>query len=837
MSSRARFLSAVLLLAVARAIAAVPPPESHFGHKIGADRTVLDWSKVVEYFRRLEKSSDRIRVEELGKTTEGRPFVLATIAAPETLRNLDRYRDIQARLADARRTGGAEAELLIAGGRTIVLLTCSIHSTEIASTHAAVEFAYRMLTEETPRRKLILANTIFLLVPSLNPDGLDLVTNWYRKQLGTPYEGTAPPQLYHKYVGHDNNRDWYMFTQAETRLAVAKIHNVWRPQIVYDLHQMGAFGARMFVPPWMDPIDPNVDPLIAQQANLIGAAMAVDLTAAGKKGVVMNAIYDFWTPARHYQSYHGGMRILTESASARIATPLEIKPAQLEAAAAGYSPRLQSWNHLEPWPGGEWRLRDIIDYQLLAMESCLYQAALRREDLLRNFYTIAARAAHRAGPPYAFVIPRRQDDPNSMTRLLEVLEFGDVEIERAKAPFRVGTTRFDAGDYVIRLAQPYGAFAKTLLERQRYPDLREYPGGPPRRPYDVTAHTLPLLMGVRVDTIPGPFTVDLERVEKVAVEPGSVAAADRLALSPEFGNSWIAVNRLLQAGAEVSRDPRNGTFYLANAGAARELAPELARSLGVTFTAAGPAAAAARRLRAPRIGLYKSHLPNMDEGWTRWVLEQFEFPYVSLSNKDIRAGRLREKLDVIVLPDATPQAIDSGFDALPASMPAEFSGGLGGPGETALRDFLVAGGTVLAFNRASLYAIENLGAGARNVLATVSSRDFYGPGSLLTASVENAHPLTHGVGERIAVWFESSPAFAPAKKSLNPPAKAVLKYPNGNPLASGWLLGEKLLENRAAVMEAPVGRGRVILFGIRPQYRGQSHATFKLFFNGLFLTP
>ncbi|MBI3694148.1 MAG: peptidase M14 [Acidobacteria bacterium] len=829
----------LLLLAARPALTAVPTPEFHFGHKIGADRTVLDWSKVVDYFRLLGQSSDRIRFEELGKTTEGRPFIVATISAAENLRDLERYRQIQAKLADPRLTNPAEAEQLIANGKSIVLITCSIHSTEIASTHTAVEFAYRLITEDKPRFRAILASTIFLLAPSLNPDGVDIVTRWYRKQLGTPYEGAAPPELYHKYVGHDNNRDWYMFTQAETRLAVSKIHNVWHPQIVYDVHQMGPYAARIFTPPWLDPVEPNIDAVIAQEVNMIGTAMATDLTAADKKGVVINAMYDYWTPARHYQSYHGGLRILTESASARLATPITVAREQLDTNALGYNARERSWNHLEPWGGGEWHLRDIIDYQLIALESCLYQAALRREDLLRNFYGIGRRAVERKEAPYAFVVPARQNDPNSMTRLLQALEFGQVEIERARRGFRTaGGKDYEAGDYVIRLAQPYGSFAKALLERQSYPDLRLYPGGPPKRPYDVTAHTLPLLMGVRTDTIDAAFDAALERVEKIGPEPGTVDASERVALSAAFGNAWIAVNRLLKAGAEVSRDPRDGTFYVANAGPAKGLLPELARSLGLRFTAAN---GNGRRLRAPRIGLYKSYVPNMDEGWTRWILEQFEFPYASLASREIRAGRLLERFDVIVLPDSMARTMEAGFGAGeerrmsgPIAMPPEVSGGLGEEGAAALKEFAAGGGTILAFNRASLYAIEKLGAGARNVLAGVSNRDFYAPGSLFNALVEAGHPLTFGMEKQAAVWFESGPAFEAAANGSNAPAVPVLKYPAGNPLVSGWLLGPKLLENRGAVMDAPVGKGHIILFGMRPQYRAQSHATFKLFFNGLF---
>jgi hypothetical protein len=316
------FAAAVFL--VHAAIAAVPTPEAHFGHRMGADRKVLDWDKVVSYFNALQKTSDRIVVRELGKSTEGRPFIAAWISSADTIKNLDQYREIQAKLADPRKTTPEEAAQLTKQGKTIVMITCSIHSTEIASTHSAVELAHRLLAEENPKLRTILDNTIFILVPSLNPDGLDIVTKWYRYTLGSQWEGTSPPQLYHKYLGHDNNRDWYIFSQVETQHTISKLHNVWHPQIVYDVHQQGPYASRMFVPPWMDPVEPNIDPIIVQWCNAIGSGMAADLTAAGKTGVAINAMYDFWTPARHYQAYHGGLRILSESASARIASPITV---------------------------------------------------------------------------------------------------------------------------------------------------------------------------------------------------------------------------------------------------------------------------------------------------------------------------------------------------------------------------------------------------------------------------------------------------------------------------------------------------------------------------------
>jgi hypothetical protein len=774
-------LCSIVLGTVCAVEAAVPTPESHFGHAIGVDRELLDWDKVVSYFRALERASGEIRVEELGKTVEGRPFIAATIGEPETLRDLDRYREIQRRLADPRITSETEAEPLIAQGKTIVLLTCSIHSTEVASTHTAVEFAYKLLTEEKPRFRAILHNTILLLVPSLNPDGVDMVTRWYRRTLGTAYEGTSPPELYHHYVGHDNNRDWYMLTQPETRLTVAKLHNAWHPQIVYDVHQQGEYASRIFVPPWLDPIEPNVDAILAQEMNMIGTAMASDLTAAGKKGVAIHAAYDFWTPARHYQAFHGGLRILTESASAKLATPVTIRRDQLDTRALGYNARERSWNFLEPWEGGEWRLRDIIDYQLIAFESCLYEVAIHRAELLRNFYRVGQRAIARTEPA-AFLIPAKQRDQSATRKLLDTLAAGMVEIERTPD-----------GSHVISMAQPYSSYAKALLERQNYPDTRQYPGGPPVQPYDVTAHTLPLLMGVDVEALDKPFAGELTREDfSTPAHAESFAASDT--------DSWLTINRVWKAGGEVWRDAATGDF------------------------ATTQKSSHWKQLRRPRIGLYKSFIPANDEGWTRWLLEQFEFAYTSIGNKDVQAGDLRRRYDVLVFPDQPLSDLLDGYAT--GAMPDEFTGGLGDAGARALREFAAQGGTLVFLNRSTAYATEALGVKAKNVLDGVGNREYYAPGALLNVVLDTHHRLTLGLPREITIWSEQSPAWE-AKGA------AIAHYPDAQILASGWLLGDKLLAGRAALVDERVGKGRVILFGMRPQYRGQSYQTFKLFFNAL----
>jgi hypothetical protein len=649
-----------------------------------------------------------------------------------------------------------------------VVITCSIHATEVASTHSAIQFVYNLLTQDTPKFRAILDNVIIVLVPSQNPDGVDIVTRWYRKTLGTAYEGTSPPELYQKYLGHDNNRDWYVFTQPETRLT-ASLQNAWHPQIVYDVHQQGSYASRLFVPPWLNPIDPNVDATLAQEGNYLGLGVAADLTAAGKKGVVTNALYDFWAPARQYMAYHGGIRILSEAASASLASPLMVRPDEIQTTGLGYNPRERSWNYLEPWEGGTWRIGDIVDYQLIAFESLLYQAAVRRVDLLRNFYEVGERAVARTSPN-AFVIPREQMDPSAAKKMLELLSFGDVEVERASDAFAAGGKRYAEGSYIIRMQQPYSSYAKTLLERQHYPDLRSYAGGPPQRPYDVTAQTLPLLMGVETDTVDAPFSVRSERAGPSNFHFDGNPSSDI--------DSWRAAKK------------------------------------------------------TSRIALYKSFIPAIDEGWTRWLLENFHFAYQNVLNPDIDAGNLRQKFDVIVFPDQPASQIANGFAV--GTMPQEYTGGLGTKSAANLKTFAEQGGTLVFLNRSANYAVEHLHLDVKNVVAGVPNRDFYSPGSLLNAIVDTHNPLANGMPENIAIWSEESPAWEVPSGSKD---AVVIRYPEDHVLASGWLLGESYVKGRAALVEVPIGQGRAVLFGFRPQYRAQSYQAFKLFFNSLVLSP
>jgi hypothetical protein len=814
-------------------------PREHFGFELGEDRKLADWSQLTAYFNLLGRQSDRVKVQELGKTTEGRPFLLVTISSPQNLARLEEYRQIQLRLSDPRITAEPDAQKLIAQGKTILAITCNIHSTEIASSQTAAEFAWRLASSDSPKTREVLDNTIILLVPSLNPDGQQLVVDWYKKYLGTPYEGTGPVTLYHKYVGHDNNRDWYSFTQAETRLTVEKVLNAWRPQIVYDAHQQGATGARIFLPPWIDPIDPNIDPILVQSMNALGTNAALDLTAAGKKGVHHNGTYDLWSPARHYMLYHAGLRILSESASVRIASPIEIPASRLASARGGEDFTRSSWYFADPWPGGTWRLKDIVEYQLIVFNSIAEHSAQNRERYLRNFYQIGKNIIGRKDWPYAFVITAEQKDPHTTARLLETLKFGLVEVEKAVEPFEADGKRFSAGSYVVRLQQPYGGWAKTLLERQDYPNLRLYPGGPPKRPYDVTAQTLPLLFDVNVETVKAPFSAGkLAKVpyrDAISKPVGSVeggASAKGYRIAARTNSEILALFDLLAQGAQIRRNAQG-----AYVNAPRSTVEAVARSRGVQVHAVTDAAFQdGLVLKAPRVGVYRGFAQSLDEGWTRWIFENAKLTYQTVTEADIRKGDLNSRYDAIILPDQPARAIlqgnaagrGGGGEEAGGLVPPEFIGGIGDDGLAKLKEFASRGGAIIALNKASLLVTENFEGAPKDVLSAVGEKDFYCPGSILRVTLDTSNPVAYGADSESPIFFERSPAFTDV-----PGAKVIARYTTDEPLLSGWLLGGPRLKGASALTEVPVGQGRVILFGFRPQYRAQSEVTYKLLFNSL----
>jgi hypothetical protein len=823
-------LLATLLLAPAVTGAEIPSPEAVLGFRPGEDRKLADWTQIVDYLGRLDAASDRLVVEEVGKTTEGRPFLVVTMSSEANLARREEIRRANLRLADPRGLSDEDAERLVHEGRTIVALNHGIHSTEVGTYQTALLTAHWLASSQDPEVKEILDQCVILMLPSHNPDGTQRVVEWYRQSLGTAWEGREIPFLYHPYAGHDNNRDWYAFTQVETRLTTEHLYDRWRPQIVHDLHQMGEKGARIFLPPYLDPYEPNVDPSLVAAISALGTHMAARLLGEGRTGVVVNALFDGWAPARAYPHTHGGVRILSELASARMATPIEMPFAELTAS-GGFDPKLSSWNFPAPWPGGRWTLGDIVSYELSATRALLEHAARNREFWLRNFLGVLRRACARTDL-YAYVLPGDTKDPYAAARLVEILRRGALEVHRARASFTAEGRPFPAGTHVVLMQQPFSAFAKQVLERQVYPAPRPAEGGASRRPYDVTAHTLPLLMGVEAVAVEKPFAADLELV------PGAAPPLERhleerrrfFALGHKTGE-LVALGRLLRSGVGVRWATEEFTDHgrvfpagtLLVPASAHEKVAALARELGVLVQAVGRSPRSLI-LRAPRVGLYQSWLASMDEGWTRFVFEkQMGVSYQTLHDADVRQGGLRARYDAIVLPDQTPAQILNGH--VPGSLPDEFTGGLGQDGTARLREFVQEGGTLVALDSASLFALEELALPVRH---TAAPSDFSCPGSLLTTRVVSASLLAHGLEPETPIWFESSPLLEVEAEGV------VLRFSEGNPLASGYLLGERHLAGRPALLELRVGRGRVVLFGFRPQYRAQSWATYIPLLNALY---
>ncbi len=614
----------------------IPQLKDVLGFTPGDDKKLASWAQVLEYFNKLDKASDRVQFQEIGKTTMNNPFVYAAISSPTNLKNLEKYKQINTKLADPRliKSNDSLAKQLIKEGKTIVLVTYGIHSTEVGSYLSSMLMAHKLATSNEPDVLKILENTIILMVPSLNPDGVDIVKNWYDKTLGTPYEGTSPPELYHKYLGHDNNRDWYIFSQVETQLTVDKLHNVWHPQIVNDVHQQGSNGARLFVPPYMDPVEPNVPKEIVEGYTELGNYIADSMRKDGFQGITTNSTYDAWTPARAYSHYHGGVRILTETASAQIASPIKVEFDKLRSD-LGYDVKKESDNFKPLWKGGEWKLRDITNYMTASTFNLLKHASDNREKWLSRFYAIGKEAVRprKKGEIYGFIINKNIELEND--DIAKVLEFGNVDI-----------TNTSKGR-LVKMAQPYGNFAKALLEKQVYPNLKDEKGNPVP-PYDVTAHTLPLLFGREIETVYSPSNYGKSKSE-YHTQPDS---------------------------CPVNKNDK-------------------------------------------KVGLYKSHIASMDEGWTRWVLENYRhlqkkcLNYLSVLNKDVTNNNNLDSIKAIIFPDQPANQILNGYAK--GSMPEEYVGGVGKDGVANLKKFVEDGGTLIFLNRSSNFAIEQFNLPVKNV--------------------------------------------------------------------------------------------------------------------------
>ncbi|MDE8652031.1 M14 family metallopeptidase [Novosphingobium album (ex Liu et al. 2023)] len=837
------------MLAVAQS--ALPTPESWFGHRMGTDRKLEPYDKIVAYYRALEAGSDRIKIVELGKSTEGRPFLAMFVSSPENLARLEEYRRMNLKLADPRGVPQDELDRIVRDGKAIIVQSYDLHSSEIGSSLTSVEFTHSMLTRTDADMQRVLDNVITIIMPSLNPDGHDMVQDWYMKYVGTPYEGGQMPWLYQKYVGHDNNRDAFMQNMVESRYIGGVLFRDWIPEAYIDHHQMGQYGPRISLPPYTDPIRPSGDPLVWREMTWYGAAMAYKLDEANLAGGIGDAIYSGWGHFGFHwiTPFHNITGMLDESAGANIATPLYVHPEQLKGGQRNVPDNKPQMNMPNPWPGGWWRSRDIVDRQLVTSWALVDTAARNKEEVLRNMYLKAQRQTQRGaeGPVKAYVVDVKQHDPLTAGKMINALLLQGVNVYKAPGEFVHEGRVYGAGSYVVPMNQPKMGVVRWLLGQTNFPDdiYARTKDGTPIRPYDMSTDTMTEFMGVESTPVSTTITAGLEPLTAAVAPQGTVDGAGPWLLSGALNDSYRAVNLALKGGGTVQRvtapagGAQAGDFVVT--GLAPSAAQGIASTTGVSFAAASGVNGSIA-VKAPRIAMLKRYRGgNIDEGWTRFVLESFDYSYKSIMDAEIKSGNLIRKYDVIVLPEDSISAMtgekaggdSGGFESMEA-VPPEYISGFGEEGVKALNAFVKAGGKLVTFGRAGELPIEKFGLPVVNVLKGKSSKEFWSPGSTLKVKVDTSSPLAFGMPEEaLAIFTAGNQAYDVTPRMHNDNVRVIASYVDKDVLRSGWLLGEEVIAGKAAMVSIKHGQGNVILIGFRPQHRSQAHGTYKLLFDSL----
>jgi hypothetical protein len=784
------FVLLILLITVHRPLttAQVPSPKSVLGFQPTDDRTIADWSQITNYFSKLDAKSDKILVREIGKSTLGKPLIVAFISSASNIKNLEKLRQINAKLANpALVKDEAELESLIKQGKTVLSISCSIHSTEIVASQMSMNLAYELATAADEGTKEILDNTILLLIPSPNPDGIDIVADWYRKTMGTKSEGTTPPELYHKYAGHDDNRDWFMMNLKETQAVTRTFWQEWYPQIVYDVHQQGQNASRFIIPPFFDPANPRVAPALLREVGLIGYKMAADLQSRNIAGVATNSTYDTWWHGgfRSAPYYHNSIGILSEAASANLMSPVTVTEEDLKRnrGVRGLSNLLETaTNYPDVWRGGTWRPADIANIEMIASRGLLEMAAKFRPRYLRSFYELGkANLVRKETEPQAFIVTAGQPRAETVSRFLEILMWQGVEVYQMTEEGYFAMDARKRGDYhemplgsfLIFTNQPQKNNILSLFEKQVYPH-RLLPNGEAEVPYDVAGWTLPLQMGVETDAVWA--TRDLSGYRRTLKK----------------------VENINQARAVLNLAPASEPFA------------KLPNPLKTN----------------PRVGLYKGFTGSMDEGWTRFVLDTFQIPFTSVSDKDVRENDLN--FDAIILPADNENTIVKGLSS--DRYPPEFAGGITEAGVENLKKYVEAGGKLICFDDSCEMVIKRLNLPLKNVLSGLKRSEFYNPGSVVRLDIDDKSSLAKGFSNSTGAYFSNSSAYESADESR---VKTVARYAVKDSLLSGWTLGEKYMNGKIALAESSYGKGKVVLFAFRPQHRGQSWATFPFIFNAL----
>jgi hypothetical protein len=885
--TRAFLLLVALAATSLSAQAPITTPKEAFGFNLGDDYQLASYAQIADYWRRLDAQSDRMVLREIGKTAEGRPQLMAIVTSPANHASLETYRQISMRLALAESVSEEEARSLAKTGKAVVWIDGGLHATETLGAQQLAEMVYQMVSRSDEETLRFLDETIVLFVHA-NPDGNDLVANWYMRAADPKERSLAGlPRLYQKYIGHDNNRDFFMSTQPETENISRVLYHEWMPQVLYNHHQSGPAGTVLWSSPQRDPYNYNLDPLVVLGLQALGTHMHQRLAAEGKPGATMasGGAYDGWWNGgiRNTANFHNILAILTETIGSPTPMRIPLVPAR----------QLPSRDSPNPIGPQQWRFRQSVEYSLSLNRAVIDYAARNREHLLFNIYWMGRRAIEKGSTdtwtpsparqqravaaaggnsetlwaelrrpedrdPYGYVIPADQPGFPTAVKFVNALREVNVAVHRATAAFELNGRRYPAGSLIVKTAQAFRPHVIDMFEPQDHPNVFPVPGGPPTPPYDVAGWTLAYQMGIAFDRVLQPFDGPFERVTEWNLKPlpGTVApgagdsprARRAFVLSGRENDSAIAINRLLKSGHTVSRTSDGAIHIEARAGTA-DLARGMARDLGLSFRVTdAPPVPPGRAIAQPRIGLWDQYGGSMPSGWTRWILEQFEFPFERVFAPALDAGNLAAKYDVLIFvtgaipsPDAAGRGGRGGAPA--AAIPPEYRDQIGSiTAERTMpqiRAFIDAGGTVIAIGSSAANLARHLELPVADHLVEngqpLPRAKFFVPGSVLSVRVAEGHPVTLGMPPRADVFFDESPVFRIPGGSAHPSSRVVplAWFDNATPLRSGWAWGQHYLENGVAALEVRMGQGRVVLFGPEILHRAQPHGTFKLFFNAI----
>jgi hypothetical protein len=871
------FAAPVALLGQGR----VPTPESVLGFRPGADYKLATYDQSVDYFKQVAAASKYVRLLDAGKTSQGRTMYYALVSSPDNLGKIDRYREIARRLAHPQGLTDAAAKKLAHDGKAFVHIDGGLHATEVAGPQHTPQLLYDLVSKaHEAETKAILNNVIVMLWPTINPDGQQMVAEWYMKNVGTPYELSGLPRLYQEYVGHDNNRDAYMLNMIESRV-LEHTWRQWEPQIIYVHHQSGPFPTRIWLPPFSEPVGIDAPFIMSREVNMIGMAIAKGLEERGQVGAThMGTAFDAWYPG--YVDYAPNFKNIaafwTETALFQYATPHDYTTSDFPPNMRDLRPQSL---YSSPWPPGTWRLRDAVDYMETASLSVLEFASKYKDSLLYDRYQ-AGRDQIALGTkkaPYAYFVPQQQRDPVAAVEMLRRMAFGGVRVSTLTAPVTLGADTFPAGTWVIPTDQEFAALAREVLNAQAYPDLRQYPGGPPERPYDAAGWSLPLQMGVRVVAASSPLTGETRakmknvgalpapRVKPTAYDaalqtdaapfdslpgvgfntdpasasivpiPGRITGSGPvLVVDPAQNNTFKAINRAwklgatVQAHADASGAPIRYTLRGLSTGAQEELVESLSLQAERAESAPG------RAVRQPRIGIYQPWTGSMDEGWSRWVLEQYGFALIAVHPEDFKSP-LAQKIDVLIMADDARVPVaggpagrgGDGRGGAASAVRPEYAYQLTANDLQGFERFVRGGGTVVCLSNASTFAIQQLKLPVKNVVAGLRPEEFFLRGSIVEVATDPTHPVMAGMPEKAAVFVDGSPIFETQDGFKG---TVLARYQDrGSPLLSGYLIGEEYLLGKAAALDVQLDAGHVVLLGFRPEWRGQPFGTFRVLFN------